>query len=107
MQEDIHQSDIEDIPLICLILWTDEILHHQRNSGMMIPQQLPTNNEFPPSTVWYLFRDPIRFGGVEALAAFWAVGTFHSQASSPRTSLAEARPEDRNDGSGGIGVIYP
>ena len=55
-------------PLKALILWMDEILHHLRSSGMMIPLHLPTNNGFPwsqsdagfrPSTVLpseYIFR---------------------------------------------------
>ena len=32
-----------------LILWMDEILHHPRDPGMIIPLQIPANNGFP----WY------------------------------------------------------
>ena len=32
------------------ILWMDEILHHLRHPGTMIPLQIPTNNYF----AWFL-----------------------------------------------------
>ena len=34
-------------PSFLVVLWVDEILHHLRNPGMMIPRQIPTNNGFP------------------------------------------------------------
>ena len=35
------------IPLLSMILWMDEILHHLRNPGMMIHLQIPTNYGLP------------------------------------------------------------
>ena len=42
-------AGLAELGLVCfgVVLWMDEILHHLRQPGMMIPLQIPANNGFP------------------------------------------------------------
>ena len=77
------------------ILWMDEILHHLRNPGMMIPLSILTNNGFPWSQSGAGFRPSIH--SINSICSFAGIsfsGSFPNSETFPR------RPGTRAGGPG-------